>query len=146
MVAGLTSCSFLQALQETSCQGVVSISRCCSCETIAWPLWKPVSCGLQALGGCGGPGSPLQGLQQQGAEEDNRLAVLASITFAEFACQVGDVWQKKSKHAKMPAAVMSEEAREVMRARLGPEYEVYHYVRERLSRQYIQCQTENKNK
>ena len=51
---------------------------------------------------------------------------------------------KKSKHAKMPAAVMSEEAREVMKGRLGPEYEVYHYVKERLSRQYKQCQTKNK--
>ena len=50
---------------------------------------------------------------------------------------------KKSKHAMMPEAVMSAEAREVMRARLGPEYEVYHHVRERLSRQYKQCQTEN---
>ena len=52
--------------------------------------------------------------------------------------------KKKSKHAKMAAAVMSEEAKEVMKGRLGPEYEVYHYVKERLSRQYKQCQTKNK--
>ena len=52
--------------------------------------------------------------------------------------------KKKSKHAMMAAAVMSEEARQVMRTRLGPEYEVYHYVKERLSRQYKQCQTKNK--
>ena len=48
---------------------------------------------------------------------------------------------KKSKHAKMPEAVMSGEAREVMRTRLEPEYLVYRHVRERLSRQYQQCQT-----
>ena len=52
--------------------------------------------------------------------------------------------KKKSKHARMPAAVMSNEARDVMRTRLGPEYQVYQHVRQRLARQYRQCQTEEK--
>ena len=52
--------------------------------------------------------------------------------------------KKKSKHARMPAAVMSEEAREVMRTRLEPEYQVYQHVRQRLARQYRQCQTGEK--
>ena len=50
---------------------------------------------------------------------------------------------KKSKHARMPEAVMSDEAREVMRTRLEPEYQVYRHVTERLSRQYRECQTRN---
>ena len=52
--------------------------------------------------------------------------------------------KKKSKHAKMPAAVMSEEAGEVMRKRLEPEYQVYRHVRDKLSRQFKQCQTNSK--
>ena len=45
---------------------------------------------------------------------------------------------KHSKHGKV--IPMSSKAREVMMARLGKEYELYEFVKERLERQFRECQ------
>ena len=47
---------------------------------------------------------------------------------------------KKGSHAAMPAAVMSEETKLLMRKRLDPEYEVYNFAKSRLLKQYKECQ------
>ena len=39
----------------------------------------------------------------------------------------------------MPSAVMTEAARKEITERLGPEYEVYNYVVQRLERQWQTC-------
>ena len=44
---------------------------------------------------------------------------------------------KHSKHEKF--LPLSNQAREVMRARLSKEYELYEFVQERLERQYKKC-------
>ena len=39
----------------------------------------------------------------------------------------------------MASAVMTDESRKQMTERLGPEYEVYNYVVQRLERQWLTC-------
>ena len=46
---------------------------------------------------------------------------------------------KKGTHAAMPAAVMSQQTRRLMKKRLAPEYQVYDFVKARLLRQYDEC-------
>jgi len=38
-------------------------------------------------------------------------------------------------------AAVGEEARQALREELADEYQLYHYVRQRLERQYVQCMT-----
>ena len=46
---------------------------------------------------------------------------------------------KKGTHAAMPAAVMTQETKRIMKKRLNPEYQVYNFVKARLLRQYKEC-------
>ena len=48
-------------------------------------------------------------------------------------------FSRKGKHSAMASAVMTEESRKEMTERLGPEYEVYNYVVQRLERQWEDC-------
>ena len=46
---------------------------------------------------------------------------------------------KKGTHAAMPAAVMTQETKKLMKQRLEPEYQVYDFAKARLLRQYKEC-------
>ena len=46
---------------------------------------------------------------------------------------------KKGTHAAMPAAVMTQETKKLMKQRLEPEYQVYNFAKARLLRQYKEC-------
>ena len=46
---------------------------------------------------------------------------------------------KKGTHAAMPAAVMTQETKGIMKKRLDPEYRVYDFARARLLRQHKEC-------